>query len=236
MQRLSNNLQTIDDELNEFRSKQEASIQSLEVSCTQKLQEVQELRKKINACLKALENTTLNVLGDIRTTLQTSLKKDVDNSSRLKDDLQTLSKAVNGLCHKSKKEIEFIANRKCLDKIQEIQSYLKENIVKVQSSLKFQANTDIEQYLSKQSSLGWIVESMQFLKLKMNPDETLIVKRTIEYNMAIPSDTSQIYLINSICCLSSGEVIVADVHNKKSEAVGPALQCVQSLRCVWYST
>ncbi|XP_052281166.1 uncharacterized protein DDB_G0279899-like [Dreissena polymorpha] len=158
MQRLSNNLQTIDDELNEFRSKQEASIQSLEVSCTQKLQEVQELRKKINACLKALENTTLNVLGDIRTTLQTSLKKDVDNSSRLKDDLQTLSKAVNGLCHKSKKEIEFIANRKCLDKIQEIQSYLKENIVKVQSSLKFQANTDIEQYLSKQSSLGWIVE------------------------------------------------------------------------------
>ncbi|KAH3840080.1 hypothetical protein DPMN_113522 [Dreissena polymorpha] len=214
MQQLSKDLQTIIDELNKLKNTREASIQSVEVSCSGKLQEIRDLRKKLNASLDALENTALTEMADIRTRIKTSLKKDVDNCSRLKDDLQTLSEAVNSLCYKSEKDIKFIANRKCLDKIQKVESYLKENIKKVQSSIIFQANTDIEQYLSKQSSLGWIVDSMQFLKLKMNPNETFIVRRTMEYNMAIPSDTSQSYLITSICCLPTGKVIVADFHNK----------------------
>ncbi|KAH3840079.1 hypothetical protein DPMN_113521 [Dreissena polymorpha] len=209
MQRLSNNLQTIVNELNKFKSTQEASIQNLEVSCTQKLQEMRDQRKKLNAALDAIEKTTLKELDDIRTTLTTSLKKDVDNCRRLKDDLQTLSEAVNGLCYKSTKEIEFIAIRKCKDKIHESESYLKENHVKVQSLMIFQANTDIEQYLSKQTSLGKIV------MLKMNPDQTLTVKRTSEYILKIPSDTSQSYQISGICSTPSGQVIVADFHNKK---------------------
>ncbi|KAH3753590.1 hypothetical protein DPMN_188230 [Dreissena polymorpha] len=218
MRQLSNNLQTIVDELNKLKSKQEASIQSVEVSCNAKLQEIQDMRKKLNAALDVLENTTLKELDENRTTMQTSLKKDVENCSRLKDDLQKLSEAVNGLCDKSKKELEFIASRKCLDKIQESESYLKENHVNVQSSMIFKANTDIEQYLSEQSSLGRILDSMQSLTLKMNPDQVLTVKRRfnpIEYTVSIPSDTSQSFSIFGICIMPSDQVIVTDYHNKK---------------------
>ncbi|XP_052275433.1 uncharacterized protein LOC127874836 isoform X1 [Dreissena polymorpha] len=215
MQQLSNKLQTIVDELNKFKIKQEASIQSVEVSCNQKLLEIQDLRKKLNAALDRLENTTLKELDEIRTTMLTSLKNDVDTCIKLKDDLKTLIKAVNGLCDKSKKEIEFIASRKCLDKIQESESYLKENHVKVQSLMIFQANADMEQCLSKQSSLGKIVDSMQSLKMKINRDQVLTVKRRLEYTVSIPSDTSQSYFNIGICSLPSGQVIVADYNNKK---------------------
>ncbi|KAH3846386.1 hypothetical protein DPMN_088687 [Dreissena polymorpha] len=73
MPQLSNNIQTNLDELNKFIRVQEASIQSIEGSYCEKLQEI--LRKKLFAALDKLENTTLKELDRIRTTLQTSLKK-----------------------------------------------------------------------------------------------------------------------------------------------------------------
>ncbi|XP_052239135.1 uncharacterized protein LOC127850275 isoform X2 [Dreissena polymorpha] len=205
MQQVSNNLQTIVNELNKFKSKQEGIVQSLEVSCREKLQEIKDVRKKLNAALDSLENTTMKELEEIRTSLQTCLKKDVENCRRLKDDLQTLNEAVNGLCDKSRKELEFIASRKCLDKILETESYLKENPVTVLSSMIFRENTDIEQYLLAQSSLGRIVDSMQ----------RVTVKRKSEFSIAIPSDPCQNFEIIGICSLPNGQVIVADYHNRK---------------------
>ncbi|KAH3835114.1 hypothetical protein DPMN_108457 [Dreissena polymorpha] len=211
MQHLSNKLQTIVDELNKFKSKQGGRIKFLEVSCREQLREMKDLRTKLNAALDELENTTLKELDEIRIKLQTSLKKDLDNSRRLKDDLQTLSEAVNCLCDKSRKDIEFISSRKCLDKVQESESYLKQNPVKVQSIMIFHANKD----LCKQSSLWQIVDSIQFLTLKMNPTQQLTVKRKTKYIDSIPSDTYQIVQISSICSLAYGQVIVADNDNKK---------------------
>ncbi|XP_052265753.1 uncharacterized protein LOC127868161 [Dreissena polymorpha] len=111
--------------------------------------------------------------------------------------------------------MEFIASRKCLDKIHESKTYLRENPVKVQSSLIFQANTDIELYLSQKSSLGRIVDSMQYLTLKMISNKVMTVKRKSEYNVKIPSDKDQICSITGICSLPSGHVIIADYKNKQ---------------------
>ncbi|XP_052283904.1 uncharacterized protein LOC127880627 [Dreissena polymorpha] len=215
MQQLSNKIQSIIADINKFKVVQEGSIQSIEGLYVEEFQRIRDQRKKLNAALDELENTTLKELDDIRTTLQTSLKKDVDNCSRLKDELQQLSEAVQGLCDKSIQDIEFIASRKCLDKIQESERYLKENPVKVQSSIVFKANIDIEQYLSQQSSLGRIVDSMQSLKLKINQDQVLTVKRKCEYNVKILSDTRANCVIRGICSLPSGHIIVADSSNKK---------------------
>ncbi|XP_052234919.1 uncharacterized protein LOC127847208 [Dreissena polymorpha] len=209
IRQLSNKIQVILADLNKFKRSQEASIHFVEGSYSEKLQEIREVRKKLNADLDGLENSTLKELDTIRSTLQTSLKKDVDNCSRLKDELQQLSEAVQGLCDKSKKDIEFIASRKCFDKILESESFLKENSVKVQSSIIFKANIDIDQYLTKQPSLGKI------LTLKMNPNQVLTVKRKSEYNVKISSDTSPTCSIKGICSLPSGHVIVADFRNKK---------------------
>ncbi|XP_052221852.1 uncharacterized protein LOC127838265 [Dreissena polymorpha] len=215
MQQLSNNLHTILDDINMSQKTKEAMIQSLEVSWSEKLQEIREHRKKLNTALDELENATLKELDDIRTTLQTALKKDVDNCNRLKDELKQLSEAVNALCDKSKKDIEFIASRKCLDKINESESYLKENHRKLQSSIIFTTNTDIEKYLSQQASLGKIVDSMQSLTLNRNPDQTLTVKSKSEFIVRMSSDKSQTCSIRGICCLPSGQVIVTDYDNKK---------------------
>ncbi|XP_052222316.1 uncharacterized protein LOC127838540 [Dreissena polymorpha] len=215
MKQLSNNLQTILDELNKFKSAQEASIQSVEVSNSKTLQEIQDLQKKLNAALDALEKTTLKELDEIKNTLLVLLKNDVENCSRLKDELKQLSEAVNVLWDKSNKEIEFIASRKCLDKIQESESYLKEHRLKVQSSIIFKANIGIEKYLSQQASLGRIVDSMQSPTVTMNPDQVLTLKKKSQYTVRISSDTNQICRITGICCLPSGEVIVVDYENKK---------------------
>ncbi|XP_052276139.1 uncharacterized protein LOC127875256 [Dreissena polymorpha] len=149
----------------------------------------------------------------MRTTLQTSLKKDVDHCSRLKDELQQLGEAVNGLHDKSKKEMEFIASRKCMDKIQESESYLKSKHVKVQSSITFKAKVNIEQYLSQQVSQYAV--SVQSLTLEMKPEQVLTVKRKSKYNVKISEDKSQNCCIRGICSLPSGQVIVADSNNKR---------------------
>ncbi|KAH3866958.1 hypothetical protein DPMN_030082 [Dreissena polymorpha] len=119
MQQLSNNLKSILNELSKFKKTQEASIHIVEVSLSEKLQEIKDLRQKLNAALDMLENTTLKELDDFGAAWQTSLKSDIDNSSRLTDELQQFSEAVQDLGNKSKKEIEFIASRKCLNKIRE---------------------------------------------------------------------------------------------------------------------
>ncbi|XP_052219463.1 uncharacterized protein LOC127836865 [Dreissena polymorpha] len=215
MLQLLNSLETILNELNKLKSTQESSIQSVEESYGKQLQEIGDMRKKLNASLDALEIATKKELDEIRTTLQTALKKDVDKCSKLKDELKQLSEAVNVLCDKSNKEIKFIASRKCLDKIQESESYLKKKSVKVQNSIIFKANSDIEKYLSQQASLGRIVDSLQSLTLNMNPYQVLFVKSKSEFIVSISSDTSQTCSIKGICCLPSGQVIVTDYNNKK---------------------
>ncbi|XP_052251560.1 uncharacterized protein LOC127858436 [Dreissena polymorpha] len=215
IEQLSNKIETVLAELNNFKITQEASIQTVEGSLNEKLQEIRELRKKLNSALDELENTTLKELDEIRTTLQTSLKKHVECCSKLKDELQQLNEAVQGLCDKNKKELEFLASRKCLEKIQESETYLKESPVKMQSSMIFQANIDIAQYLSQQYSLGRIAVSMQSLSLKMIPDLVLTVKRKSEYNVKVLSDTSQTCSIVGICSLPSGQFIAVDITHFK---------------------
>ncbi|XP_052221061.1 uncharacterized protein LOC127837752 [Dreissena polymorpha] len=215
MQQLPINLQTILEQLNKFKCRKEASMKSVDVSWSEKLQEIRDLRNTLNAALDALEKTTLKELDEIRTTLQTILKNDVDNCSRLIDELKQLSEAIHVLCDKSEKEIEFIASRKCLDKIQESKAFLKEITVKLQSSMIFKANIDIEKYLSQQASLGRIVDSMQSLTLKTNPNHVMTVKRISEYIVRISSDPNQTCSIRGVCCLPDGQVICADCDNSK---------------------
>ncbi|XP_052215213.1 uncharacterized protein LOC127833805 [Dreissena polymorpha] len=214
MQQLSSKIQAILAELNKFKKIQEGTILSVEGSYSERLQEIREMRKKLNAALDKLENATLKELDEIRTTLETSLKKEVDNCSRLKDKLEQLGEAVQGLHDKNKKEMEFIASRKCQDKIQESESYLRENPVKVQSSIIFKANINIEQHLPQQASLGRIEDSMKSIPLGINPDKVLTLKRKSQYSVKIAKDRSQ-NCIEGICSLPSGQVIVADGYNER---------------------
>ncbi|XP_052256923.1 uncharacterized protein LOC127862031 [Dreissena polymorpha] len=212
---LTDKIETILDELKQFHSKLEANIQSVESSYEQRLQEVSDVRHKLNAALDQLEKATLTELDDMRTALQASLKNDVDNCNRLKDELKQLRDAVQDLADRSKAELSFIVERKCMDTILESKVYLKEHDLKVDNSVAFQANTEIERFLTKQFNLGKTLLRTQSLAVQQDPNHVLAVKQKNEYDVRIPSDPSNSSYITGICVISSDNILVADYNTKR---------------------
>ncbi|KAH3721989.1 hypothetical protein DPMN_064938 [Dreissena polymorpha] len=97
----------------------------------------------------------------MRTTLQSSLKKDVEKCNTVNDELKRLSDALQDLDGKNKTELAFIASKKSMSKMQELEEFLKETTVVIGHSLSFEHNTYIEQYLSEQVGLGKILKGTQ---------------------------------------------------------------------------
>ncbi|KAH3718293.1 hypothetical protein DPMN_061096 [Dreissena polymorpha] len=124
-------------------------MQSLQVSYNEELHELRKTRKKINTLFDEIENTTLKELDDKMTRLKVSLNNDMENCNKLKNELNRLSNAIENIIDKGKAELIFIASKKCLQKIKESETYLNENSVQVERILAFQANSDVQQYLSK---------------------------------------------------------------------------------------
>ncbi|KAH3702536.1 tripartite motif-containing protein 45-like [Dreissena polymorpha] len=207
LQQLAVKIGSILEELKQLGISKEDNIKSVEDSFSERLQEIRDVRQKLNVALDELEKTTLQELEDMRTALEDSLQADVDNCNRLKDDLKQLHEAVHDLIDKSNEELSFIAGRKCLDKIQKSDKYLKGNSVNIECPIMFQANTDIEKFFEKQLSLGKIV--------KLNPDKVITLKGKSEHDVHIPSDLSQTCQITGICILPSGQIVVADEYNTR---------------------
>ncbi|KAH3876605.1 hypothetical protein DPMN_000452 [Dreissena polymorpha] len=151
----------------------------------------------------------------MRTALQASLKIDVDNCNRLEDELEQLSDTVRDLADRSKAELSFIVERKCMDTILESKVYLKEKAVKVYSSISFLANTEIEQLLTKQLSLGKCSQVTQSLAVPQNPNHVLAVKQKSEHDVSLPSDSSASSYITGICVISDDKIMVADCTLKR---------------------
>ncbi|KAH3777567.1 hypothetical protein DPMN_179014 [Dreissena polymorpha] len=151
----------------------------------------------------------------MRTALQVSLKTDVDVCNRLHGELKQLSEVVQDLSDSSKKELSFVAGRKCMDKINESKAYLKQKSHNVELSIVYLANTDIEQYVCKQSGLGRIVQTPNALAVQRNPNHVFTVKTKNEYNVKIPSDSCQQSYIRAICVISYNKIIIADLNAKR---------------------
>ncbi|KAH3738397.1 hypothetical protein DPMN_045030 [Dreissena polymorpha] len=115
------------------------------------------------------------------TSLKASLKTDLDNSSKFKNELKQLSDAIHDIINEGKAELSFIASKKCLDKIKQSETYMEEYAVQEESLLTFQADIDIEQFVSKLSGQGTIVLSY--------PDQAFTVQGKSEYDVGIPSDS-----------------------------------------------
>ncbi|KAH3892483.1 hypothetical protein DPMN_016601 [Dreissena polymorpha] len=142
--------------------------------------------------------------------LQASLKIDVDNCNKLKGSLKQLSDAVQALAYRGKAELSFKVERKGLDKILESEVFLKENTVQVDSTISFLANTEIEQFLTKQLSLGKFLKRTQSLAVLQDPEHVFTVKQKREYDVRIPSDKSRSSFITGICVISDDKILVAD--------------------------
>ncbi|KAH3718076.1 hypothetical protein DPMN_060874 [Dreissena polymorpha] len=154
-------------------------------------------------------------LDDKLASLKASIKTDADNCSKLKIELQQLRDSIHDIVDKGKAELSFIASKKCLKKIYHSEKYLKEISVQVESSLTFQADSDVQQYLSKLSGLGGIVFSTKALSVLEDPDQVFTVQGQSEYDVSIPSDSEKSCYIGAICVLSDNQILIADVSNKR---------------------
>ncbi|KAH3836526.1 hypothetical protein DPMN_109898 [Dreissena polymorpha] len=211
-------IQTILEEIKKLQDYQEASIQYVQSSYDEQLQNIQETRRKINASLDMIEQKTLNEMKDTLTKLKASSKSDIDKCIGLRNELKQLRDAIQDISDKSKLELSFIANRKCKDKIQQSETFLKENSRQVRVSITFQPNSEIVQYISNQSGLGRIEHRTQTLMVFTGQGKSVL-------NVTQSNEWFNSNMI-AICVLLDGQVLVADWFNKNVRLLDQQYQVV----------
>ncbi|KAH3819814.1 hypothetical protein DPMN_121558 [Dreissena polymorpha] len=174
-----------------------------------------------------LEKKTLQEMKDTLTKLQASLKSDVDKCSTLRNELKQLGDAIQDISDKSMQELSLIASIKCQDKIQQFEKYPNLNFVQLTSSITFQPNNEIVQYLSKLSGLGRIDHHAQTLTVQANPKEVIRFNRKFEYDVRLKGVSNEKYgSITDICILPNGQVLVVDQLNKNVKLLNQQYQLV----------
>ncbi|XP_052279975.1 uncharacterized protein LOC127877779 isoform X2 [Dreissena polymorpha] len=228
LQQLSRKIQSILEEIKKLQNYWDTNMQSLQASYDKQLYAIHDTRKKINSILDNIEKNTMKELDDKLASLKASVKTDADNSSKLKNELKQLNDAKHDIVDKGKAELTFIASKKCMEKIKQSETYLKQNSFQVESSLTFQADRDFQQYLSKLSGLGKIVLSTKETLVLVDPDQALTVQGKSEYNVRLQSDSDKnCYMyINAICVLSEDQILVADTNNKRVKLLNHQYQVV----------
>ncbi|XP_052255542.1 uncharacterized protein LOC127861180 isoform X2 [Dreissena polymorpha] len=226
LQQLSRKIQSVLVELKKLQHYWDTNMQSLQVSYNKQLHEIRDSRQEINTILDEIEKNTIQELDGKMTSLRASVKTNVDNCSKLQNELKRLSDTIHDIVDKGKAELSFIASKKCLEKINQSETYLTENLVQVESSLIFQADNDVQQHLSKLSGLGRIVVCTQAVPLHDDPDQVLAVQGKSEYDVSIPSDSQKTYDICAICVLSNDQILVADYKNKRVKLLDHQYQVV----------
>ncbi|KAH3718072.1 hypothetical protein DPMN_060870 [Dreissena polymorpha] len=163
-------------------------------------------------------------LDDKLASLKASVKTDADNCSKLKNELKQLNDAIHDIVDKGKAELTFIASKKCMEKIEQSETYLMQNSFQVESSLTFQADRDFQQYLSKLSGLGKIVLSTKKTLVLVDPDQALTVQGKSEYNVSLQREKN-CYII-AICDFSEDQILVADCLNERVKLLNHQYQVV----------
>ncbi|XP_052235818.1 uncharacterized protein LOC127847745 isoform X3 [Dreissena polymorpha] len=226
LQQLSRNIQTVLEDLEKLQNYWDTNMQSLQVSYNKQLNEIRDTRQKINTILDKIEQNTIKELEDKMASLKASVQTNVDHCSKLQNELKRLSNTIHDIVYKGKAELSFIASKKCVEKINQSETYLTDNLVQVESSLTFQADSDCQQHLSKLSGLGRIVECTQSVPLPVASNKVLTVQGKAEYNVRIPSDSQNSFNIFAICVLSNGEILLADYCNKRVKLLDHQYQVV----------
>ncbi|KAH3696306.1 uncharacterized protein LOC127861527 isoform X3 [Dreissena polymorpha] len=212
-QQLSEKLQTIQQKITELQNGQNDNLSSLQTSYTFQFQKIREMRKKINAQLDELEKVTVKALDELNAKLNHSFKTDVDKFSKLEVEIKSLNKALNAAENK-RGEVAFMAYNKCMNKIQQTESYLLESPADHESALTFQPNPEIELYFSKLSALG-------------------NVEIIVHNNIFIPVKTNRVVFeemhnIRGICEFPNGQIVIADDIKKKVKLLDQKYEVISS--------
>ncbi|XP_052232574.1 uncharacterized protein LOC127845596 [Dreissena polymorpha] len=207
-------IKTTLDQLMMLQHSREADIKSLEESYQTSLQEMNRVRKKINAALDELEMATFMHLGEAVTSLKEKLKTELEKCTDMYETAESFRNAVCDIGDK-KNELIFLAHKKWLDKKRQLNSFLKQKRSQAYAcSVSFQGSIDIERYLSTLSCLGKVLYEKQ-----SDSDHALTVIDKKECIVNCGDDTNVRCGITGICCISDGQIIITDWNNKNVKLV-----------------
>ncbi|XP_052260019.1 uncharacterized protein LOC127864423 isoform X2 [Dreissena polymorpha] len=203
--------------------------------------EQNKIHELMHSTLFHIENITLNEAKITLSSLEDSLKTGVETCIRHHHELKALHELLLYSSDNNNKKLCIIASRKCIDKIQQVVSYLDENSVKLECSVLQQTIQGTEQYIVRLSGLGRLKESMkahtdieQYLsKLSglmrvVGPNYVFTVQGKSRHTVRIPSD-SESCSITAICVLPDGQVLLADRNNKKVKLLNQQYHAVSHL-------
>ncbi|KAH3698100.1 uncharacterized protein LOC127862183 isoform X1 [Dreissena polymorpha] len=170
IRKLSTKIQHILGQTKKMEANFRSELETLEVSYIQRVRDIRDVRQKVIAALDVLEKNTLREVDDIKSCFQESLKSNIDDCTKINSDLDMFNAILPDVGNKSK-ELQFIAEKKFMDKIQISEKYINDYSLKTEYSITFCANTGIEQYISKLTHLGITGHNNRKMPAHGNPNE-----------------------------------------------------------------
>ncbi|KAH3698268.1 hypothetical protein DPMN_085787 [Dreissena polymorpha] len=117
IRKLSTKIQHIQGQTKEMKANFRSELETLEVSYIQRVHDIRDVRQKVITALDMLEKNTLRELDDMKSCFQESLKSNIDDCTKINADLHMFNDILPDIGNKSK-ELQFIAGKKIMDKIQ----------------------------------------------------------------------------------------------------------------------
>ncbi|KAH3718039.1 uncharacterized protein LOC127855904 [Dreissena polymorpha] len=204
LQQLQEKIENIHEQLKQLQNNQESRIITLLESYNESLQKIKNARSTIDAILNILEKDTVQKLEEVLNSLNTPLKKDIENAKCLSTYLRDLGKAIQEMTTKGKK-LSFIAYKNCKVNIRKCEKYIHDYSNIKEIKISFKTNTLIENYLSQRPSLGMILHSNQVDDNK----EISLLGETIycaRPNNGFPTEIRGV-------CVHSGFLIITDYYS-----------------------
>ncbi|XP_052760758.1 uncharacterized protein LOC128203393 [Mya arenaria] len=188
------------DELKNDRIKDQVSLKD---SYKNIIAEIKAFRKEINYILDEIEKKTFEQLDSMMEDLEKSVKHDIETCAHMHDQLKTMFEKLRKITGKNKETSSYIGFRICQSKLSEAKFLEQELLAK--GGMKFKSDESLLPFLRNLNKLGnFETDNIHVYKAQSSS----------RYKVRIKKDKT-ICLIAGICELPSGEVVIADRHNKR---------------------
>ncbi|XP_052818362.1 uncharacterized protein LOC128244393 [Mya arenaria] len=200
------------DELKNNRMKYQASLKD---SYKNIIAEIKALRKEINQILDKVEKETVEQLDSMMKDLEKSIKADLEACAHIYDELDTMIEKLQQLTGKNKETNSFIGFGKCHSKLSEANCLVKE--IRGKERVEFKSDESVLQLLGNLSRLGNVAHD---LFIHVNKAQS-----SRHYQVRIKND-KKTCLIDGICELPSGEMVLADRSNKRVKLLNKQFEVI----------
>ncbi|XP_052267415.1 uncharacterized protein LOC127869125 [Dreissena polymorpha] len=227
---ISKTIQTNQEQLNKKIQDMKDNIDSLQVSYTNIIQEINTVHRQL---VTALHKLQMNTIKEVKTLLEiwkSSLQSEIDKASKVSENTQYVQDNMGIMLGNKSKARSYIMYLKCLDQSKETAALLAP--IKT-LAIEFTVHKNIEQFLLKQTALG-ILETT-FAKTKNDAIlenirmEEKQKKDYFMYNVKTCRDSHDCW-IAGICETPNGELLITDRFNNTVKLLDQSFNVLNHLK------